>query len=88
MKKEDSTILVSIIEAPKKDGSGEVETLPLTNAKYGEWSNVCLNEKEFQNEIILRSTQYLNEVVEINPKLQNSNRMKRLRELISTVIKH
>lgn len=80
-----SNIFISIIESDKPNGVCEVITEQVNNYKYGEWNNISINFNEFNDELISKTENFLDELSEINQKLLESNRITNIKKLLMIV---
>jgi len=66
-RRNDKNVLVSIVNAEKKDGAKDIE-LDLQNPSAGEWTNQQISYEEFKNELSTRGREYIKYITENNPK--------------------
>lgn len=82
-KLDDGNILLSIVKAEKGNGTNEFTLEPLENFEYEKWSNVSLSPVDFEKELSLKISEYLNEIKKINPKILKNKRIDDLSKFIS-----
>ncbi len=64
-RRKDNEVIVSIVNAEKKDGSKDIE-LDLVNLVAGRWINQVISYDEFQNEIYIKVGEYIKYITENN----------------------
>lgn len=76
-------IFLSIVKAEKGNGTKEFTLEPLENFEYEKWSNVSLSLVDFERELSLKISKYLNEIKKINEKILKNKKIDGLSKFIS-----
>jgi len=76
---------VSVVTSDIDEVTDSIFIQPLPKREYKDWQNVFIVFSDFQKEVVEKTELYIQFLIEINPRLDGSRRVKRIKELLILV---